>query len=366
MKKFILNLKNHLLFFRTKKVLFLIGSLLIVLLLLLWLAGTFSAKIDYNNPKTTEKQSYTGKTAKVSLITVPLTETASGTVQAIRETTITSKLTARVMGVYAKAGETVKKGQLIIKLDDTELQGKLQQGKADIALSESNLKQAQSDYVRYSSLFKSRAVSKQDFENVETKEKNSRAQLNKAKGIVSETEALIRYANIVSPIDGLVVDKEVDVGDTVLPGQVLLKLYDNTAMQLIANVRESLANRLTPGQDIEVKIDALDKICSAKVREIVPESNSTDRTFQVKVTGPCPKGIYSGMFGRIYIPLGQKDVLVIPENAVIKTGQLELVKLIENGVISKRYIRTGRQFGNNVEVLSGLKEGELIAIESNN
>ena len=338
MKKFILNLKNHLLFFRTKKVLFLIGSLLIVLLLLLWLAGTFSAKIDYNNPKTTEKQSYTGKTAKVSLITVPLTETASGTVQAIRETTITSKLTARVMGVYAKAGETVKKGQLIIKLDDTELQGKLQQGKADIALSESNLKQAQSDYVRYSSLFKSRAVSKQDFENVETKEKNSRAQLNKAKGIVSETEALIRYANIVSPIDGLVVDKEVDVGDTVLPGQVLLKLYDNTAMQLIANVRESLANRLTPGQDIEVKIDALDKICSAKVREIVPESNSTDRTFQVKagcLEEPVlvRKGIYSGNnveVEKFAIPknihirinaLGQKDVLVIPENAVIKRNK---------------------------------------------
>ncbi|HBM15751.1 MAG TPA: hypothetical protein DD381_05325 [Lentisphaeria bacterium] len=366
MKNLFPKIRNMFDMFKSKKVLIPVTAFLVVVFLLLWLAGTFSSKIDYKNIEASTVQPYSGKTAKVSLITVPLTETASGTVQAIRETTITSKLTARVIEVCVKAGEIVKKGQLIIKLDDTELQGKLQQGKADIALSEANIKQAESDYTRYSGLYETRAVSRQEFENVATRLKNTKSELLKANGMVNEVESLIRYANIVSPIDGLVVDKEVDVGDTVLPGQVLMKLYDNTAMQLVANVRESLANKLTPGQDIGVKIDSLDKICTGKVYEIVPEANSTDRTFQVKVTGPCPKGIYSGMFGRIYIPLGKEEVLVIPKTAVINAGQLELVNVIENGTLAKCYIRTGRTFDNNVEVLSGLKDGETVALNQIN
>lgn len=348
---------------KSRKILIPVISFLIILVMLLWLAGAFAPKIDYKNIKVSEGQPYTGKTAKVSFISVPLTETASGEVKAVHETTITSKLTARVTGVYVKAGEFVKKEQILIKLDETELVSKLEQSKAQVELSEAAQKQAQSDYERYSKLYKTNATSRQNFENAQTRLRTTEAEINKAKGMVSEIESLIRYANIVSPIDGLVVDKEVDIGDTVLPGQVLLKLYDNKAMQLIANVREALANKLTPGQDIGVKIDALDKICLGRVSEIVPEANSANRTFQVKVVGPCPRGIYSGMFGRIIIPLGKEDVLVIPKDAVIKAGQLELATVVENGALSKRYIRTGRHFGDNIEVLSGLKEGELVALQ---
>lgn len=348
---------------KSRKVLIPIIAFLIILVMLLWLAGGFSPKINYKDAHIPEGQPYTGKTVKVSLISVPLTETASGTVQAVHETTITSKLTARVTGVYVKAGESVKKDQILIRLDETELVSKLQQAKAQVELYAAVQKQAQSDYERYTKLYKVNATSKQDFENTQTMLKSSEAELDKANGMVSEIESLIRYANIVSPIDGLVVDKEVDTGDTVLPGQVLLKLYDNKAMQLIANVRESLANRLTTGQSIGVKIDALDKVCLGKVSEIVPEANSANRTFQVKVVGPCPRGIYSGMFGRIIIPLGNEDVLVIPKEAVIKAGQLELAAVVGNGVLSKRYIRTGRHFGDNTEVLSGLKEGEYVALQ---
>lgn len=347
---------------KSRKILIPIIAFLLILVMLLWLAGAFAPKIDYKHIKVSEGQPYTGATARVSLISVPLTETASGTVQAVHETTITSKLTARVMGVYVKAGESVKKEQLLINLDDSELQSKLQQAKAQVALSETAQKQAMSDYERYSKLYKTNATSRQDFENTQTRLKTTEAEINKSKGMVGEIESLIRYANILSPIDGLIVDKEVDTGDTVLPGQVLLKLYDDKAMQLIANVRESLANRLTPGQDIGVKIDALDKICLGRVSEIVPEANSANRTFQVKVVGPCPPGIYSGMFGRIIIPLGKEEVLVIPKEAVIKAGQLELAAVVENGILSKRYIRTGRHFGDNIEVLSGLNEGDLIAL----
>ena len=105
----------------------------------------------------------------------------------------------------------------------------------------------------------------------------------------------------------------------------------------------------------------------------MPESQSSSRAFQVKVTGPCPTGIYSGMFGRILIPLDEEQVLVIPRQAVRKVGQLELVQVIDKGRSVQRAIRTGRNLGDvkdenglvlrdQVEVLSGLRRGEQVVL----
>jgi len=169
-------------------------------------------------------------------------------------------------------------------------------------------------------------------------------------------------ATIRSPIDGTVIDKKVDVGDMVSPGQILVTLFDPKRMQLVASVRESLTHQLQIGQGIGVRVEGLNKQCSGTVSEIVPEAQSASRSFQVKVTGPCPPGVYSGMFGRILIPLQEEEVLVIPRRAVRNVGQLELVDVVENRRPVQRAIRTGRTFDENVEVLSGLREGEQVVL----
>ncbi len=170
------------------------------------------------------------------------------------------------------------------------------------------------------------------------------------------------WATIRSPIDGVVIDKKVDVGDMVMPGQTLLTLFDPTRMQMVASVREALTHRLQVGQDIGVRVEGLGKQCRGTVSEIVPEAQSASRAFQVKVTGPCPAGIYTGMFGRILIPLDDEHVLVIPRRAVRQVGQLELVEVVEHHRATTRAIRTGREFGDDVEVLSGLEEGERVVV----
>ncbi len=186
-------------------------------------------------------------------------------------------------------------------------------------------------------------------------------------------QATLDWATVRSPIDGTVIDKKVDVGDMVTPGQLLVTLFDPKRMQLVANVRESLTRQLQVGQTIGVQIEGLDKQCSGTVSEIVPEAQSSSRAFQVKVTGPCPTGIYSGMFGRILIPLGEEQVLVIPRPAVRNVGQLELVQVVESGKAIQRAIRTGRHLGDvtdqggqvlhdQVEVLSGLRKEEQVVL----
>ncbi len=158
------------------------------------------------------------------------------------------------------------------------------------------------------------------------------------------------------------IDKKIDAGDMATPGQVLVGIYDPTHMQLVASVRESLAYELRVDQEIGVFIEALNKQCSGTISEIVPEAQSASRTFQVKVTGPCPAGIYSGMFGRMQIPLQKEQVLLIPRAAVRQVGQLELVDAVVNGHVSRRAIRTGRIFDDQVEVLSGLRQGEQVVL----
>jgi RND family efflux transporter MFP subunit len=261
---------------------------------------------------------------------------------------------ARVTAVTLKAGQQVRAGDVLVQLDDADLRAKLEQSHAAVTAAEAASAQAISDEKRYSGLLKSNAVSRQEYEKSATAVRSTEAELRRAREIVKEVQATLDWSTVRSPMDGTVIDKKVDVGDLVRPGQMLVTLYDPKRMQLVASVRESLAQRLKVGQEIGVEIEGLDKHCSGEISEIVPEAQAASRAFQVKVTGPCPTGIYTGMFARMLIPLDKESVLVVPRNAVHHVGQLELVDFADHGDASRRAVRTGRVFDDNVEILSVL------------
>jgi multidrug efflux pump subunit AcrA (membrane-fusion protein) len=135
-------------------------------------------------------------------------------------------------------------------------------------------------------------------------------------------------------------------------------------MQLVASVRESLIDRIRKDQVLSVQIDALRRECHGTVTEIVPESDVSSRSFLVKVSGPCPPDIHSGMFGRLLIPMDPERWLVIPRTAIRRVGQLEIVDVADAGgqTLQRRVVRTGRTRDNDVEILSGLREGEQVAL----
>ena len=337
-----------------------------VVLALMWLAGWFQPKVsDHVPPAESHRTVAAADTVPVRRISLPLEESAVGTIRAVHETSIGSKLLARVTEVNLTAGKKVSKGDVLVRLDDSDMQARLEQAKASVQSLEAVYNQAVADEKRYANLISTNAISRQEYERAVTKMRSSEADLLRAKENVNEIQAMLDWATIRSPIDGTIVDKKVDVGDMVSPGQILLTLYDPTRMQLVASVRESLAHRLNVGQQIGVQIDGLNKQCSGTISEIVPEAQSASRSFQVKVTGPCPTGIYSGMFGRLQIPLDEEQILVIPAAAVRPIGQLELVEVVEDGKPIDRAIRTGRTIGAGVEVLSGLREGESVVLPGN-
>lgn len=334
-----------------------------VTLLLLWLAGTYAPKVS---PALVQSQrsgrAIEGQVVPVNIIEVPRIESAIGTIRAVHETTIGSKLMARVIDVNLKAGQKVRGGEVLVKLDDADLRAKLEQAHAAVTSADAAFNQAAADEARYSGLLTQKAVGKQEYEKAATAKRSTEAELRRAKEIVKEVQANLEWATVRAPMDGTVIDKKVDIGDLVTPGQMLVTLYDPKRMQLVASVRESLAQRLTVGQEIGVEIEGLDKHCSGRISEIVPEAQAASRAFQVKVTGPCPAGIYTGMFARMLIPLDQEQVLVVPRRAVQHVGQLELVNVAQDGSARRRAVRAGRIFDSDVEILSGLKAGEHVVV----
>lgn len=345
------------------------GFTVIVLLLMLWLAGAFHPKIDPGRDSAKAASAPVrpvgnAELAVVRSVTLPRIEAAVGTVRAVHEASVASKLLAKVLEVKATAGQAVLRDEILVRLDDADLSARLRQAQAVEDAARAARDQARIEYDRVHALFERGSAAKIEHDRVETALKSAEAELDGSSQSVTEATAVLGYATIRAPISGVVIDKKVEPGDTVVPGQIVMTLYDSTRMQLVASVRESLTHRLAVGQEIGVRIDALDKACRGTVSEIVPEAQAASRTFEVKVTGPCPPGIYSGMFGRLLIPLDDESALVVARSAVRRVGQLDLVDVAEGGELRRRAVQLGRVMDGDLEVLAGLREGERVVVHS--
>ena len=338
--------------------------LVIVVLLLLWLAGTFEHKIDPSARAVAARPVGDARLVTAGLKSLPRVESAVGSVRAVHETSIASKLLAKVLEVNVTAGQAVSAGDVLVRLDDADLMSRLEQSQSLADAARAARDQAKIEYDRVERLMQQQAAAQIEWERVQTALKSTEAELQRANEAISEARTVLAYATITAPFDGVVIDKRVQVGDTASPGQVLLSVYDPTRMQLVASVRETLAHKLAVGQELGVQIDAIGLTCAGAISEIVPEAESASRTFSVKVTGPCPPGVFTGMFGRLLIPLDEEQVLLIPAAAVRRVGQLDIVDVADGDVLRRRVVQLGRRFDDDVEVLSGVRPGEQLALNT--
>ncbi|MFO0999542.1 MAG: efflux RND transporter periplasmic adaptor subunit [Planctomycetaceae bacterium] len=334
----------------------------IVTIMLLVLAGVFHAKVPTESA-VAELRSVDGlKTTAAKIIRKTRFETATGSVKPVHESDVAAKLLARVLEMNVTAGQAVEKDQILARLDNADLQARWKQAEANLANAQAQSEKATTDLERATQLKEKKAISQADFDGITTALKSAEAAVAQADQAVRESQVMLDYATIRAPMTGTVIDKRVEVGDTVAPGQVLLSLFDPTHMQMVASVRESLALKLKPGQHLPTRLDALNLECEATISEVVPEADTTTRSFTVKVTGPCPPGAYSGMFGRLMLPQGDEEILVVPAAAVKRVGQLTMVEVVNDNTLSKRYVRTGRTLDGDIEILAGLQDGDVVVV----
>lgn len=341
----------------------LVGSLGVGLILL-YLAGVFSPKVPSSEDHASRQRALPvgAQFAQAELLRRPRFESAVGSIAPVHQSSIAAKILARVLEVNVTAGQPVQAGDVLVRLNDDDLRSRLQQAEAQHEAAGARLNQARSDYQRASGLIQGNAISRAEYESLATAVRTSEAELERSARAIDETKIFLDYATITAPFDGIVVDKQAQAGDMVTPGQTLLTIYDPNQMQLVANVRESLAMKLKVGQEVTAKLESLDHECLATVREVVPQADVGSRSFQVKVSGPCPPGIYSGMFGRILLPLEDEQIVIIPAAAVRRVGQLTLVDVRSDNGLIRRNVQIGRRFGDDIEILSGLRPGEQVLL----
>ncbi len=338
------------------------GFAVVVVLLMAWLVGMFRTRIGVDAARQEASESGEGTAVKVRQVTVPRVETAVGTIQPVHRVEVAARLLARVVEVNAVAGQRVSEGEMLIRLDDADLAARENQARAALEQATAERDQARIEESRIRGLFEKDNAASVELDRAVTALKSAEAAVEQATEALGEARTVRSFATVRSPITGVVVDKRVNVGDTAAPGQVLVALLDPQRMQLVAPVRETLSRRLKVGQPIDVSIEVLEHPCTGTISEIVPESDPASRSFAIKVTGPCPEGVYAGMFGRLLIPLDPESILVIPRAAVRPIGQLEIVVVRTATGAERRAVRTGRAIGADVEVLSGLSAGQEVLV----
>lgn len=336
-----------------------------VTLLLMVFAGYFHRKVDARPNTPLRPPSAGSKFAVVTEITQPRYESAIGAIKPVHEANVASKILARVLEVNVTAGKKVNAGDILVRLSDDEQRSRVQQAEAERDSMVAQLQLAKSE-VNREQLMASKSISQSEFDTATTRVQTTQASADRANCAVEEAKVYLDFATVVSPFSGIIVDKSVQPGDTVSPGQTLLSLYDPTNMQLVANVRESLAMKLQVGQQLPARMESLGYECLATVSEVVPKADVSSRSFEVKVSGPCPPGVYSGMFGRLMLPLEDERLILIPAQTIQRVGQLTFVQVLIEGGLAKRSVQVGRNFKDQVEILTGLKAGEQVLIPVSN
>ena len=206
-------------------------------------------------------------------------------------------------------------------------------------------------------------VAREGVSLLESQKEGLMMSLARAQSEVKEAEVLKSHARVLAPFAGTIVKKHVDAGGFATPGVPLLEIEDPDGFRLEVDVRETeFANQVELGREVPVQIDALgESLIIGQVVEASPSADPLSRTFRVKIALPEQPGISSGMYGKALCPRGERQTLLIPQNALIKRGQLEQVFSVdESQTAHLRLIKTGKVFGDQLEILAGLQEGEVI------
>jgi multidrug resistance efflux pump len=386
----------------------------VLIVLMLWLSGAFIYKVQADTRAATEKALPTApKSQAVERREFPLIVEQVGTVQTRTQAQVAGRIMAQVLEVTVHEGQAVTGpsgaqgggATVLARLDARDIEAKLRQAQTQVTAAENALAgataqlaateaqhqaaqaqaaQALADFNRSEALFAQKATTDQQRDRaraqkdvaeaqaraaaqqvtaVQSDMARLEAQRQQAAAAVREAQVMLSFTTIEAPLSGRVVRKMIDPGDMVTPGQRLFVIETPAEPELHAVVAESLTAGIKPEQKLEVRIDAIKQTLQGTVREIVPQADPRTRTLMVKVSLPPQASLVSGQFGTLAVPTGTYQAMVIPARAVRHVGQLQLVDVLDGkGVPHRRFVTLGRLHDDMVEVLSGLKQTERIAV----
>ncbi len=230
------------------------------------------------------------------------TLTLSGSVISDNQKMITSRFMGFVTNVNVSEGEKVKRDQILYTIDSREIDSAKRQAELSLQMYENQYTNVKINLERHKRLLKKDMVSKYEVENLELAEKNLRDMISISKAQLQEVENQYNYLNIKAPNAGVVISKNIKVGEMAMPGMPAIVLSDLTNLKISAEIAESDLALITHGKKVTVKIPALDMTSIGTITAIIPNSNPMTHTFKIKVSFKSPNNaIYPGMYATIDI-----------------------------------------------------------------
>ncbi|MHB8883300.1 MAG: efflux RND transporter periplasmic adaptor subunit [Thermodesulfovibrionales bacterium] len=300
----------------------------------------------------------------------------TGTIRPKTLSTVSGRLMGTITSVRVKEGDRVSAGQLLLTIDDSDVAHKVtaaaegyKEAQKGLAAAKENRDLREVSLQRYRKLYDEKALSRQELDQIETQKKvavldheRAEAAVKRVGAGLSEAKVYQGFSQVRSPVSGIVTEKKAEPGSMAVPGMPLVTVEDNSSYRLEVHVDEKISGRLRTGMKVSVFIDSLGREITGTISDVVQSVDPASRTFLVKVALQA-EGLRSGFYARVGIPVGTKEVLSVPKGAVVEKGQLTGVYTVDAAsVIKYRLVRTGRTYGDRVEILAGLNPGDRIIV----
>jgi RND family efflux transporter MFP subunit len=294
----------------------------------------------------------------------------SGQIESKETAIISTRIMGFITDVKVKAGDKVQKGQLLATISNSDILAKRDQAKAMVSETEAALKDAQKDYERFAELYKQNSAATKEFENATLHLNSIKAKAETAKQLQNEAEAMLTYTNLTAPFSGVIIQKDVDAGSMANPGVPLLIIEQTGAYQVSATVSESEITNVKEGAKATIILKSTGRIMQGSVSEVSPSSQFSGGQYRIKVNIPESEkaGLYSGMYVNVAIEASGKitsNNLLVPTTAILYKDQLTgLYTITENQTALLRWVTLGKTYGDQVEILSGLRNDENFILTS--
>jgi len=309
----------------------------------------------------------TASLAEVRTLEIPRRIEVRGIVEAEKSAAVSSRVTAMVTALRVKAGDTVRRGQVLLTIDPATARGQLGQATGALAQAQAALSLAERNHERFEALARSNAASELELDMARMEFEQAKGAVEQASGAVEAARSVASESEVRAPFDGLVVRRMVDVGDLAAPGRPLMVIESVAGQRLSLSVPASVMARapLAVGDAVLLRLDERQDLgeITGHIVERSPGADPMSHSFEVKVQLPAIE-VASGGTGRARIDTDVRKAIVVPKSAIHRQGGLTLVVTLSADQRSEsRVVTVGDTVDDDqIEVLSGLTGNETLLV----
>lgn len=318
--------------------------------------------------KITEKNPIAVKINSNAIATKTASLTTSGKIEAEKSANISTRMMGRVSKIHTTVGQHVKKGQLLISIENVDLLAKKAQIESGTLQAIAAYNNAEKDYNRFKKLMASQSTSQKEMDDITTHYTITKAQLETALSQQKEIDAQLEYTLLKAPFEGIITYKHIEEGNMANPGMPLLEIENTATFKIITPIPESKIANISLNTKVQVLVKSLEKEFTGTLTEIGSSSQNSGGQYLVKIVLDHHPELLSGMYTniRFYNEHDSENTTVyVPNEALVTRGQLTGIYTVsESNTAILRWVRVGIQNENSVEILSGLNASEKYIVSA--